>query len=112
MGDFQNFSNKLFQPIKSSMSQYGLKEAKPDKPIRVAIVHYRDDATAGGSLRGGEAIANHVNAETIEAHLVLDYRELVPVAAIAPVLCRFIIARGPKAFPAGSPVRLMVGEIA
>lgn len=41
--------------------------------LRVALVHYRDDASAGGSLRVGEALARNLDRSRIEPQLVFAY---------------------------------------
>jgi glycosyltransferase involved in cell wall biosynthesis len=81
-------------------------------PIRVAIVHYRDDATVGGSLRVGETIANHVDPKKVEAHLVFAYGEEGTVAKRARVPCHFIKAKGPKDFLAWLRARALFKELA
>lgn len=78
------------------------------RPLRVAIVHYRDDAVMGGSLRVGETIANHVSPSKVEAHLVFAYGGPGPVAEKARVPCHFIGAKGPKDFPAWGRARSLV----
>lgn len=82
-----------------------------DKPIRVAIIHYRDDANAGGSLRVGETIANHLNPENIEAHLVFAYGEAGPVTKNARVPCHFLRAKGPQDFLAWKRARTFFREL-
>jgi glycosyltransferase involved in cell wall biosynthesis len=81
------------------------------RPIRVAIVHYRDDATAGGSLRVGETIANHVDSGKVEAHLIFAYGEAGPVAKNASVPCHFLKAKGPKDFSAWKRARAFFREL-
>lgn len=83
-----------------------------DRPIRVAIVHYRDDAKMGGSLRVGETIANHINREKVEAHLVFAYGEEGPVASRAHVPCHFIKAKGPTDFSAWLRARALFKDLA
>lgn len=41
--------------------------------LRVALVHYRDDAGAGGSLRVGEALARNLDRSRIEPRLIFAY---------------------------------------
>ena len=60
------------------------------------MVHYRDAADAGGSLRVGETIANHVDPKRVVMEMVFAYGEAGPVAAHAKVPCHFLGARGPK----------------
>jgi len=93
------------------MNQDRLNTARKERPLRVAIVHYRDDAIAGGSLRVGETIANNVNPEKIEAHLIFAYGEAGPVAERARVPCHFIRAKGPKDFRAWFRARRMLREL-
>lgn len=81
---------------------------KKHRPLRVALVHYRDDAVMGGSLRVGETIANHVNPERVEAHLVFAYGGPGPVAERARVPCHFIGAKGAKDFPAWGTARTLI----
>lgn len=60
------------------------------------MVHYRDLADAGGSLRVGETIANHVDPAKIAIDMVFAYGGPGPVANRAKVPCHFIQAAGPK----------------
>src|SRR5262245_45444898 len=55
------------------------------RPIRVALVAYRDDPAAGGSLRVAETLAQFLPADEVEAHLVFAYGPPGPVAARVPV---------------------------
>jgi glycosyltransferase involved in cell wall biosynthesis len=81
------------------------------KPVRVAIVHYRDSAAAGGSLRVGETIANHLDPDRVSAQMVFAYGDAGPVAKRAKVPCHFIGARGPKDFPAWIRARRLFKEL-
>ena len=75
-------------------------ESKPARrPIRIAMVHYRDSADAGGSLRVGETIANQLDPNRVSAQLVFAYGGAGPVARQAKVPCHFIGASGPRDFP-------------
>lgn len=60
-----------------------------DAPLRVAMLHYKDDPEMGGSIRVGQHIANHVDPEHVEAHIVFVYEEQGPVAAASDVPCHF-----------------------
>lgn len=60
-----------------------------DAPIRVVQFHYRDDPEAGGSLRVGEHLANHVDPEEIEAHILFAYGDEGPVGKAATVPCHY-----------------------
>ncbi|HEX8775004.1 MAG TPA: glycosyltransferase family 4 protein [Pyrinomonadaceae bacterium] len=82
-----------------------------DKPLRIAIVHYRDDAIAGGSLRVGETIANHVDPRKAEVHLVFAYGGEGPVAVGARVSCHFLKAKGPKDLLAWKRARAFFREL-
>lgn len=73
---------------------------KQSQRIRVAIIHYRDDAQSGGSLRVGETLANHLDPSKVDAHLIFAYGGPGPVARHARVPCHFLGAKGPKDFPA------------
>lgn len=66
------------------------------RPHRIAIVHYRDDAMAGGSLRVGQSLADSLDPEKVEAHLVFAYGEDGAISRRVPVKCHFLKARGPK----------------
>lgn len=73
-----------------------LSTVKTTSPIRVALVHYRDDATAGGSLRVGETIANNLDPARIEASLVFAYGEPGPVSEKAKVPVHHVRARSSR----------------
>src|ERR1700752_167804 len=66
------------------------------RPLREAMVHYRDSADGGGSLRVGEVIANTVDPRRIDAQFVFAYGDRGPVDKNAQVPSHFIGARGPK----------------
>ncbi|HVX66111.1 MAG TPA: glycosyltransferase [Bryobacteraceae bacterium] len=63
--------------------------------LRIALVHYRDSAGSGGSLRVGEAVANHLDRRTLDPHVVFAYGGPGPVAASGRVRCHYLDARGP-----------------
>ena len=77
-----------------------MSSEQTQQPIRVAMVHYRDSAAGGGSLRVGETIANRVDPNRIAAEMVFAYGNTGPVAANAKVPCHFIGARNPRDFAA------------
>ncbi len=81
------------------------------RPIRVAMVHYRDDAIGGGSLRVGETIANSVDPERVSAHFVFAYGNAGPVAQRTKLPCHFIHANGPKDFSAWTRARRLFSEL-
>lgn len=80
-------------------------------PIRVAMVHYRDSAISGGSLRVGETIANHVDPKRIAAEMVFAYGSAGPVARSARVPCHFIGASGPRDFAAWPRARALFRKL-
>jgi|GEM_PF-822103 len=80
-------------------------------PIRVAMVHYRDSAATGGSLRVGEIIANHVDPNRISAEMVFAYGNAGPVTKAAKVPCHFIGAHGPKDFAAWIRARALFKKL-
>jgi glycosyltransferase involved in cell wall biosynthesis len=73
----------------------------PARRLRVALVAYRDDPSAGGSLRVAETLAQFLPRDEVEAHLVFAYgapgavaeRVGVPVHAI-----RASSSRDPRAW--------------
>jgi glycosyltransferase involved in cell wall biosynthesis len=71
------------------------------------MVHYRDSAAGGGSLRVGETIANHVDPKRIAAEMVFAYGSAGPVTKSARVPCHFIGARGPGDFAAWPRARAL-----
>ena len=73
----------------------GKDRRSPSRPIRVAIVHYRDDATAGGSLRVGETLASSLHVHKVDVHLVFAYGGPGPVSRRASVRAHFIGSTGP-----------------
>lgn len=93
------------------MTLRGLNTDRINKPIRIAIVHYRDDAVVGGSLRVGETIANHVDPRIVEVHLVFAYGEAGPVTKSARVPCHFLKAEGPKDLLAWKRARAFFREL-
>jgi glycosyltransferase involved in cell wall biosynthesis len=88
------------------------RETESIRSLRVAIVHYRDDATLGGSLRVGETIANNVDPSKVEAHLVFAYGSAGPVSKSARVPQHFLKANGPKDFSAWRNARAFFHELA
>ena len=81
------------------------------RPLRVAMVHYRDAAIAGGSLRVGETIANNLDPEHVSAEFVFAYGEPGPVADRTNLECHFIRARGPKDFTAWAHARDLFAKL-
>ena len=75
------------------------------------MVHYRDAAGAGGSLRVGETIANHLDPDQVRAELVFTYGGPGPVTAGAQVPYHFIHASGPRDFSAWPRARALFQQI-
>src|SRR5204862_1037824 len=73
-----------------------MKSEIEKRPLRVAMVHYRDSAAAGGSLSVGETIVNHLDPARISAAMVFAYGSAGAVANRVKVPCHFIRASGPK----------------
>ncbi len=63
--------------------------------LRVALVHYLDDASAGGSLRVGETIACHLDPATFDVRLVFAYGEPGVVGKRISGKCHYLQAAGP-----------------
>ena len=64
-------------------------------PLRVAMVHYRDAAESGGSLRVGETIANHLDPHQVATDMVFAYGGPGIIAKHCRVPCHYLDARGP-----------------
>jgi glycosyltransferase involved in cell wall biosynthesis len=77
-------------------------------PIRVTLVHYRDDAEAGGSLRIGELLARFLDPAVVEARMLFAYGGPGPVAAAARVPCEFAGAGSSRDLAAWLRVRRSV----
>jgi glycosyltransferase involved in cell wall biosynthesis len=75
------------------------------------MVHYRDAADAGGSLRVGETIASHLNPARVSAEMVFAYGGAGPVANSVRVPCHFIGAKGPGDLPAWFRARALLQRI-
>ena len=63
--------------------------------LRVAMVQYRDDAAAGGSLRVGETLVRHLDPERFDARMLFVYGEPGPVAAAGRVPVDYLRCEGP-----------------
>ena len=75
------------------------------------MVHYRDSAAGGGSLRVGETIANNLDANRVVAEMVFAYGSAGPVTKNATVPSHFIGSRGPKDFPAWIRARALFQKL-
>ena len=62
------------------------------------MVHYRDAADAGGSLRVGETIANHLDPTRVSAEMVFAYGSAGPVAKLGTCPLPFHRSEGSKGF--------------
>ncbi len=85
--------------------------SRPSRPLRVAIVHYRDAAISGGSLRVGETIANHVDPDRVAAEIVFAYGGPGSVSEQASVPCHFLGSKGPKDLPSWWRARRFFGRM-
>lgn len=94
-----------------SSSTTSVEVGRNERPLRVAIVHYRDAAESGGSLRVGETIANHLDPKRVSAEMVFAYGSAGPVAQRVRVPCHFIGASGPKDLPAWPRARALFKRI-
>ncbi len=63
--------------------------------LRVALVHYRDDASAGGSLRVGESLARNLDRSRVDPHLLFAYGGEGAVARGFNGQSKFLQAAGP-----------------
>lgn len=81
------------------------------RPLRVAMIHYRDEAAVGGSLRVGQTLTDHLDPKRIEAQLVFAYGQAGPVANAARVPCHFIKAKGPRDLPAWYRARRLFRDL-
>lgn len=82
-----------------------------DGRIRVALIHYRDDASIGGSLRVGQLIGNHLDATRVDAHFVFAYGGPGPVTASSRIPVHFVQSAGPKDLGGWMRVRQLIREL-
>lgn len=75
------------------------------------MVHYRDSAIGGGSLRVGETIANHLDSRRIAAEMVFAYGSAGPVTQHAKVPCHFLDSQGPRDLRAWNRARALFGKL-
>jgi len=94
-----------------SSSTTSVEVRRNKRPLRVAMVHYRDSAESGGSLRVGETIANHLDPTRVSAEMVFAYGSAGPVANSVRVPCHFIGAKGPKDFRAWVRARALFKKL-
>jgi glycosyltransferase involved in cell wall biosynthesis len=65
------------------------------RPLRVAMILYRDDLNMGGSLRVVETLARGLDPARVEAHIVFAYGGPGTIAKRAKVPCHFLYCNGP-----------------
>jgi glycosyltransferase involved in cell wall biosynthesis len=75
------------------------------------MIHYRDSAESGGSLRVGEAIANHLDPKLVTAEMVFAYGSAGPITKRACVPSHFIEAKGPHDVVAWLRARALLKKI-
>ncbi len=63
--------------------------------LKVALVHYLDHSRAGGSLRVGETIGQHLDMDSFEVRLVFAYGGRGAVGKEIPDKCHYLQAAGP-----------------
>jgi glycosyltransferase involved in cell wall biosynthesis len=63
---------------------------------RVALIHYKDDASVGGSLRVGQLIGNHLDTTRVDPHFVFAYGGPGPVTASSRIPVHFVRSAGPR----------------
>jgi glycosyltransferase involved in cell wall biosynthesis len=75
------------------------------------MIHYRDMAESGGSLRVGETIANHLDPRKVAAAMVFAYGAPGVVAKHSRVPCHYLGARSPKDASAWLRARSLLREL-
>ena len=99
-------------PLEQSTSEWTSGDPGSRKrPIRLALVLYRDNLNAGGSLRVVETLANALDPQRVEAHIIFTYGGPGPVAARSTVPCHFIGSSGPHDLSAWLRARRLVDGI-
>ena len=83
----------------------------PVRRIRLALVVYRDDLNVGGSLRVVEILANSLDRERVEAHIVFTYGGPGPIASQATVPCHYLQSGGPHDIRSWFRARSIFDEI-
>ena len=77
----------------------------------MALLHYRDDAGIGGSLRVGQAIGNHLDPDRIEAHFVFAYGGPGPVTATSRIPVHFVNATGAGDLAGWNRLRRLIRDL-
>jgi glycosyltransferase involved in cell wall biosynthesis len=62
--------------------------------MRVALIHYRDSSSLGGSIRVGQLLGNVLGRTSIEPHFVFAYDGPGPVARSTKAACHFVGSEG------------------
>src|SRR5215470_11276282 len=86
-------------------------EVHATKPLRVAMVLYKDDLHVGGSLRLVETLAHALDPKRAEVHLVFAYGGPGPVTSRSFVPCHFLQAQGPLDFQAWFRTRRLFAKL-
>jgi glycosyltransferase involved in cell wall biosynthesis len=81
------------------------------RPIRVALILYRDSLDFGGALRVLEILAHALDPKRVEVHIVFAYGGPGPVTKRANVPCHFLNCRGPFDFGRWVKARRMMKEL-
>jgi glycosyltransferase involved in cell wall biosynthesis len=79
--------------------------------IRVALIHYMDSASVGGSLRVGELLGRNLKRADVEPHFVFAYGGPGPVTRVTDVACHFVRAHGPADITAWLRARSLIGAL-
>src|SRR5258708_4277422 len=66
--------------------------------VRVAMIHYRDDASVGGSLRVGETLAKNLNPGEVEVHFCFAYGGPGPIHRRTTLPCHYLMCSGRSDF--------------
>ena len=80
-------------------------------PVRVALIHYRDDAAIGGSLRVGQLLGNHLDNTRIEPHFIFAYGGPGPVTATTRIPVHFVNSNGPSDLSGWIRIRRLIRNL-
>ncbi len=81
------------------------------RPIRAALIHYRDSAAIGGSLRVGELLGKFLTEVNVEPHFIFAYGDRGPIARGSAAPCHFINAKGPGDYRAWLRMRRLIHDL-
>jgi glycosyltransferase involved in cell wall biosynthesis len=87
------------------------KYTQNDGRIRVALIHYRDDAAVGGSLRVGQLLGNHLDRDRIDPHFIFSYGGPGPVTATSRIPVHFVGSNGPSDFSGWLRIRRLIRDL-